>query len=579
MPFIRGSEGAFPSLLRRYVPMVGWLPRYRREWLRFDLIAGFTVWGTTVPTAMGYAQLAGLPVQAGLYAAMVALLAYAVFGTSSLLKVETSPSMAVMSAAVVAPMAMGNTAYYITLSAALGLVVGLVLIAAGLARMGFLADLLAKPVVIGFLFALAIGILISQLPTLLGIPAGSGSLLSQLWQLITSLGETNPWTLAISVVSFSGIWLFKRFLPRFPGTLVVIALSIVAVAVLNLEEHGVAVVGAIPDGLPAPQIPWVQPSDLLVLFLGATAMVFVALGESVGTARTFAAEHHSRVDADQELLALGVANLGAGLMQGFSVGANPATTSSTSAARTKTQVASIVTALLLMLTVATRVDILSNLPQAVVAVAVSVSVSHLLNRHELGRLYRARRIDFLLAMVALVGVIIAGILVGLLIAVFLSLILVLYRFSQPHIAVLGRIRDQRVYGELKEHQDAEQIPGLLIVRPNVPLFFTNASTAHSRIRSLVSQADTRLVAVIVDLRASADLDVATTDMLRHLSIELSAADISFLLADAQSTTRDRLRHTGLLDLIGEENLYLSISTAVQDVEQRLSPGAPGGESP
>jgi high affinity sulfate transporter 1 len=563
---IRAKEQAQLSSLKRYIPLLAWLPSYRRAWLRIDVLAGISAWGITVPTSMGFAQMAGLPVQAGLYASMVALVAYAVLGTSSVLKVKTSPSMAVMSAAVVAPLALGDYAYYVTLSAALALVIGLILIGAGLARMGFLADMLAKSVVTGFLFGLAMLIIISQLPDLFGLPSASGSAPNQLWQLSTSLGETNPWTLAISLVSFFILLLFRRYAPTLPGALVVIVLSILVVTVLNLEELGVALVGPIPTGLPAPRIPLVRPSDLPFLLLGATAMVFVALGESLGTARTLAIERRNRsIDTDQELLALGVANLGAGLMRGFAVGGNPPATVSANESRTKTQVASIVTAMLILGTYVTEREILSNLPQAVVAVAVILSASHLLNLAELRRFYRSRKIDFGLSLVTLVGVFVTGVLPGLMIAVFLSLLIVLYQSSRPHLAVLGKIPGHRAYGDIYDNPDAEQIPGLLIVRPDVPLFFANAHTLHGQISSVVSTAPGPVRAVIIDLGASADLDIACTDMLSNLLDELHQADIRLLLVNAKSATRSRLEHTGLIERIGEENLYLGVPEAVDDV--------------
>jgi len=565
----RATEQAQHSPLKRYIPLLTWLPGYQRAWLRIDILAGISAWGITVPTAMGFAQMAGLPVQAGLYAAMVALVAYALLGSSSVLKVETSPSMAVMSAAIVAPLALGDYSYYVTLSAALALVVGLILIGAGLARMGFLADFLAKPVVTGFLFGLALLVIIGQLPSLFGLPSGSGSALNQIRELVTSLDETNPWTFSISVLSFLALLLFRRHIPGLPGALVVIALSILVVFAFNLQDLGVAIVGPIPSGLPAPRIPSLRPSDLPYLLLGATAMVFVALGESLGTARTFAAERRNRnIDTNQELLALGVANLGAGLMRGFAVGANPAATASANAARTKTQIASIVTAALILITYVTRVEILSNLPQAVVAVAVIVSVSRLLNLVELRRFYRSRKIDFGLALVTLVGVFLAGVLPGLMIAVFLSLLIVLYQSSRPHLAVLGEIPGHVAYGDIDENPDAEQIPGLLIVRPDVPLFFANAHTLYSQISSLVSTARRPLKGVIIDLGASADLDIACTDMLRDLIDELDEMGIRLLLVDANGATRSRLEHTGLLGRIGEENLYLRVPEAVEEVRRQ-----------
>jgi MFS superfamily sulfate permease-like transporter len=265
---------------------------------------------------------------------------------------------------------------------------------------------------------------------------------------------------------------------------------------------------------------------------------------------------------------LGVANLGAGLMRGFAVGANPPATVSASAARTKTQIASIVTATLILLTYVTEKGILSSLPQAVVAVAVILSASHLLNLAELRRFYRSRKIDFALSLITLVGVFFAGILPGLMIAVFLSLLIVLYRSSRPHLAVLGKIPGHRAYGDINDNPGAEQIPGLLIVRPDVPLFFANAHTLHVQIRSAAFAAPGPLRVVIIDLGASADLDIACTDMLSNLIDELHQADIRLLLANAKSATRSRLEHTGLLERIGEENLYLHVPEAVDDVTSK-----------
>lgn len=563
MSSIKTIDQEQKPLIIRFVPILTWLPRYQPKWLRFDILAGITVWGTTVPTAMGYANVAGLPIQAGLYAAMVALVAYAIFGSSSLLKVETSLSMAIMSAAVIAPLALGNLPYYITLSAALALIVGLLLFAAGLARMGFLSDFLAKPVVTGFLFGLALIIIIGQLPSLFGLESGDGTGLMQLGELITSMDETSLITLAISAISFLLVFVFKRYIPRFPGTLMVLGFSILTVMAFNLEELGVAIVGRIPTGLPSAQIPIIRINDIPNLLLGATAMVFVALGESLGTARSFAAEHRKRTDTNQELLALGVANLGAGLFQGFSVGVNPATTSAIGSTRARTQLASIVAAVILAITLVTRLDIIGYLPQAVVAVAVIVSASNLLRLGELRRFYHLRKIDFTLAMVALLGVFVNGVLVGLLIAVFLSLLIVLYRSSQPHISVLGKIPGHIAFGDIEEYPDAEQIPGILITRPDVPLFFANVNTMNQEIQSLISAAKISVEKVLIDLGASEDLDIASIDMLSNLIEELEDENITLLLADVKSATRSRMEHTGLLEKIGEENIYLRVPEAVE----------------
>ena len=514
---------------------------------------------------MGYAQIAGLPVQAGLYAAMVGLIAYAIFGSSSLLKVETSPSMAIMSAVIVSQFAQGNYAYYITLSAALAVVVGVILIVAGLARMGFLADFLAKPVVIGFLFGLALIVIIQQIPNLFGFNTNQGTGIIQLWELFTSLNDAHLLTLAISAATFGLLLLFRRFFPRYPGTLFVMGISVLAVILLNLDELGVDLVGTIPRGLPTLSIPLVRLSDILFLALGGIAVVFVALGESLGTARSFAAEHHNRIDADQELIALGTANLSAGLLQGFTVGGNPSTTSASNTAKSKSQVASLVTAAVLSVTLLTSVDLIGNLPQAVVSVAVILSVSHLLRSGLLRRLYNTRKIDFTLAMVALFGVLVAGVFPGLMIAVFLSLLIVLYRSSQPSLSVLGKIPGHEAYGDIDENPEADQYPRILILRPNVPLFFANANLMHSQIRKLVLSSTESLKAIIVDLSASDDLDVAVTDMLKGLTDELGQNGIRLLIANAKSSTITRLEQAEVVELIGEQNIYLRVQEAVEDV--------------
>ena len=570
MSSVKPTSSEPTPLLLQLVPIISWLPKYQRKWLRADIIAGITIWSTAIPTAMGYAQVAGLPVQAGLYAAMMALFAYAIFGTSPLLKVETSPSMAIMSALIIAPLAFGNYERYISLSAALAVTVGLLLILAGLLRMGFLADFLAKPVVVGFLFGLALVIIIGQIPSLLGLDSIKGSALLQLGGLVIALKHLSPITLAISVAALVILWLFRRLLPGFPGTLLIIVLSILAVILFNLDESGVETVGMIPSGIPAPQLPNVQLSDIPVLLVGATAMVFVALGESLGTARTFTARHRSQTNTDQELIALGASNLGAGMMQGFAVGVNPASTSATRSMRAKTQVASILTSLFILFTIGTSIDPIGYLPQAVVAVAVIISASHLLRINELKRYYRLRKIDFILAIVAIIGVISAGILLGLLIAVFLSLLIVLYRSSQPHLAILGKIPGHDAFGDIEENPEASQIPGLLILRPDAPLFFANANIFHSQVRNLVKNSPTPLNAVLIDLGASDVLDIATTDMLKNLIEDLQHDGVEFLITEVHSKTRSSLERVGLIDLIGEEKISLRVIEAVHEQDNHLS---------
>ena len=550
---------------QRYLPILAWLPGYQRSWLRLDLLAGLTILGTTVPTAMGYAAVAGLPPQAGLYASMMGLFAYAIFGTSRQLKVEASPSMAIMTAAIVGPLAISGSAYYMALAAALGLIVGAILVVAGAARMGYLADFLARPVVTGYLFGLALTIAMAVSPKLVGLPpAGPGDFLPQVRALASGSMQVNGWTIAISLGAFGVILLLRRFAPRLPGALVLVLLGIALVSVFNLTEKGVAVVGPIPNGLPSLQVPWIHLTDLVILLVGGAGMVFLALAESLGSARAVRFERRERIDPDQELIALGIANVSAGLFQGLAVDANLATSATASSVGSRSQLSSLITAASLLLVLILPGQFLSNVPSAILAVAVIMSVVRFMDVQELRRLYRSRLTDFVLALAALVGVITAGVLGGLLLAVFLSLAIVLYRASRPHIALLGKVLGHQAYGDLARSPDALQVPGLLIVRPDVQLFFANANAVGSQIVRLVGEHPQPVSTVLIDLGASADIDVASLDMLSDLIDDLGDVGVRVLLAEVAEKTVDRLQRAGLLARLGEEHVYLDVVEAVED---------------
>ncbi len=561
--------------LGRYVPITAWLPAYPRDFLRSDVISGVTVWGVMVPVAMAYAQMAGVPPQNGLYAAFAALLAYAIFGTSRHLKVTASSTMAVMSAAVIAAMAGGDPDRYLQLTAALALTVGVLLLLAGIARLGFISDFLSKSVVTGFVFGLAITIAIGQLPKIFGVPATSGNSFQQLAGLIAELDQTNPWTLIIGAGALALIFLIKGRYPRIPSGLVVLVLGILAVTIFDLDQQGVSIVGAIPTGLPMPGLPSISVSDLPYLITGAVGIVFLAVGESLGSARAFAARYRYEIDPDQELIALGAANLNAGLFQGFTVDASLSSTATADEAGARTQLSSIVTAVLIIITVIVLAPLFRNLPNAVLAAIVITSVVGLMDVPELRRYYASNRVDFALAMVALLGVISTDVLTGLLIAVFLSLLIILYRASRPHMAVLGKVPGQEAaYGDLARHPENILIPGLLIVRLDAPLYFLNANVARGQLLDLISASQPAPVAVLFDLGASADLDIASLDMLKNLVVELDELGIDVLLAQMRGGVRDRLRQASLMTEIGEDRVYLSVAAAVHDFEQRNKSGEP-----
>ncbi len=466
-------------VVTHYVPIVTWLPAYPADWRRADLVAALTSWGVMVPVAMAYAALAGVPPEYGLITALAALTAYAIFGTSRHLKVTTSSTMAIMSASVVGPLAGGDPDRYLALTAGLALVVGAILLVAGIVRLGFIADFLAKSVVTGFIFGLSITIIVGQLPKLLGVPGGGDGTIEQLQVLVDNLPDTNPWTLAVGIGALALILVLRAISRKIPGPLVALVLGIIAVEAFDLEVHDVSVVGEIQTGIPLPGLPNVSLLDLPFLAAGAAGIVFLAVGESLGAGRAFAARHKYEIDADQELVALGAANLSTGLFGGFTVDASLSQSATAESAGTRSQLSSIVTAALILATALLLAPLFENLPNAVLGAIVITAVLGLMDIGELRRYADTRRTDFILAMVALVAVVTTTVLVGLVVAVLLSLMLVLYRASRPYVARLGKLSGERAtYVDLERHPEAEEIPGLLMLRIDAPLYFFNVNVAR-----------------------------------------------------------------------------------------------------
>ncbi len=551
------------ELIDRYVPIATWLPAYPRRRLRADLVGAVTSWGVMVPVAMAYAQIAGVSAQVGLATAFAALIGYAVFGTSRQLKVTTSSSMAIMSAAVVAPLALGDATRYAALTAALALVVGVVLVVAGFARLGFISNFLSKSVVTGFVFGLAITIMVGQIPKLFGLPAGSGNVFEQLVHLVSQLGDTNLYALAVGGSALALILLFRFFAPRVPGALIALVLGIVVSNVFDLSAHGVSVVGEFTAGVPLPGLPGVQLSDLPYLLIGAAGIVFLAVGESLGTARAFGTKYHYEIEPDQELVALGMANLASGAFGGFTADASLSQTATADSAGVRSQLSSLVTATLVFLTLVLLGSLFSDLPNAVLGAVVIAAVLSLMDVREMRRFYAQRRSDFLIALTALLGVTLTDVLTGMIVAVVLSLVMVLARASRPNISVLGRVPGQRAgFGDVERHPENEQFPGLVIIRSDSPLYFFNVLAARAQVLDLLAKADPPARTVLIDIGASADVDVTTSDALREFVAHLEMDGVELLLAQVRGPVRDRLRRTGLMDAIGDTHVFTSVADAV-----------------
>jgi sulfate permease, SulP family len=558
-----GLRERAPVVLRHYVPILGWLPAYPRDALRPDLVAGLTSWGVMVPVALAYAGLAGVPPELGLATAFAALAAYAVFGTSRHVKVTVSSTMAITSASIVMDIASGDPVLFVAETAALAIIVGLILLAGGIARLGFISDFLSKSVITGFIFGVAITITVGQIPKLLGIPSTSGSVPEQVEGILRGLDDLHPTTLAVGLVSLGIILGLRAISPRIPGALVVLVLGIVGAKALDLDTQGVSLVGEIATGIGKPGLPDIPVSAIPALVLGAFGIVFLAIGETVGVGRSFADKHRYEIDPDQELVALGAANLSSGLFGGFAVDASLSQTATAEAAGTRTQLSSLITSGLILATALILAPIFTDLPNAVLGAIVIAAALGLMDWKEMRRFWRWRRTDFVVAVAALAGVVLFGVLPGLLVAVVLSVSFLLYRASRPYVAALGTLPGpERVFGDLARHPQAGHVQGIVILRVDAPLYFFNANVAHTQILRLVDAPDPRPRAVVIDLAATGDLDVTTADMVASLVRDMQERGITLAFAQVRGPVRDRLRRMGLMEAVSEGGIYASVGAAV-----------------
>ncbi len=551
------------------LPVRTWLPQYQRRWLRPDLIAAAAVWAVLVPEGMAYASLAGMPPETGLFAALAPLLAYAVLGTCRQLTVGPSSAVAAYSAAAVAPLALGDGGRFIALSALLALLVGGILLAAGLARAGFIADFFARPVLTGFIAGLALVIAVGQLAKLLGVEGGGTTFFGKLEAVLRQLGDVSLPTLAIGVAALALILVLRATVPKAPAMLIAVALGIAVVAAFELQDHGVAIVGVIPDGLPSLTIPSFGLGDVTDLLPDAMALALICFAESVAGARALAAKHRYEIDADQELVALGVANLGASLLQGFAVDASLSRSAVADSSGVKAQLSNIVLFGLLVITMLFLMPLFHDLPEAVLAAIVIAAVTHLV---DVGALYRLRRTDptdFVLALLCLAGVLVFGLLIGLAIAVVLSLLALVYRAYRPSFAVLGRapgaVDDERLrYRGIEDHPDCETFPGLVILRVDGELFFANARWFRDTVRSLVRGQSPPVRELLVHAGAVPHLDTTAAAMLKELIGELHDTGVEITFARVTTGLTHDLERNGLVELIGAGRFFDTVAAGVDD---------------
>jgi sulfate permease, SulP family len=554
-----------PQGVRRYVPILTWLPAYDRSLLRFDVIAGATVWGLLVPEMIAYSGLAGLPPQAGLYTLLATLPAYAIFGTSRHLVAAGTSAAAVLLASTLGAFALGASGY-IAHAGVLVLFVGGLFLLAGICRLGFIAQFLSRPVMDGFVFGLAIFVVVKQLPKLFGIEAGGGDTIRQLVYLLGHLGETSGATLAVWACALALLFGLERSAPRVPGGLVALVLGIAIGGALGLSTHGVEIVGTVPRGLPSVGIPSVPAAHIPTRMAAAAGMLLVIFSESLGAAENFATKYGYEIDPNQELIALGVANAGSGLLGGLAGGGSLSQSAVNDGAGARSEASPLVAAVLILVTVLLLTPLFKNLPEAVLAALIIHAVSHLMKVQELRRYYAERRVEFWLGLATLLGVITIDVLPGLVIGVLAMLLLVVYQASRPHLGVLGHVPGvPGAYGNLERHPDYERIPNLLVLRLESPLFYANASLVLDGIKRLVGACGPLPAAVILEAGANSDLDITSVETLETLVQALRAAGVELALADVRQPVVEMARRSGLLSVIGEDRVFRTIDEAVESL--------------
>jgi high affinity sulfate transporter 1 len=552
------------SGLARWMPGLRTAREYERAWLPSDLVAGLVLTALLVPVGMGYAQAAGLPPITGLYATIVPLVAYALFGPSRVMVLGPDSSLAAVIAAIVLPLAGRDPERAVALAGALALLTGMVILVAGVARLGFVTELLSRPVQLGYLYGIAVTIIVGQLPKLFGFSIDGRGLLQEVRDFVQGLarGRANGAALAVGLMGVAVILVVRRRWPRVPGVIMAVGLGIAAVVAFDLTERGVQVIGVLPRGLPSPALPDVRMEDLPLLFSGALGIALVTVTDTTVLSQSLAARRGEVVDANQELVALGAANLAAGAFQGFPISSSASRTPVAIAAGARTQLTPLVGAATIALLLVAAPGALRYLPQPILGAVVITAAMGLVDPAAVRRLYQVRRSEFILWLAAFVGVALLGVLLGIAAAIVLSLGDFIRRAWRPHDAVLGREDELKGYHDLERHPAGRQVPGLLLYRFDAPLFFANAGEFRRRVRGLLATATPRVRWVVVAAEPITDVDTSAAAVLGELLAELRQQGVTLAFAELKGPVKDRLRRYGLYDQVGDERFFPTVGTAV-----------------
>lgn len=561
-PFAR-PEKAPP--LQRWVPISAHVRRYRSATLRHDAVAGVTVAALAIPASMGFAEVAGVPPVAGLYALLLPVVAYAVLGTSRQLVVGPEATSAALVATAVAPLAGGDPAAFLALASALAVLVGVGFLLARLVRLGWIADYLSRAALVGFVHGVAVILVCGQLAKLTGIPVAADTPLGQVVDLVQGRAELSVATLATGLVSLAFLFGLRRVAPKAPGPLFLVVGAIVIASVASLEDHGVASIGTIPSGLPSIGLPHVGLGDVLHLVPAALGITFAVYSSTILTARSFAGRHGQHVVANQELLALGVANLGAGISQSFPIGNSNSRTAVNDQMGVETQASGLVAALSVGLVLVFLTGPMSQLPAAVLAAVIVYAAASLVDLAEWRALRAVSKGDVVIALAALVGVVVVGVLEGILVAVVLSIVDVVRRSARPHDAVLGYVPRLGRFADVSLHPSARRPPGVVVYRLDDRLFFANANYVEGRVREAVEGAPDDVEWFVFDAEGLVGMDSSGAEALDAIRAELARGGISFAVARLKAPVRERFDAGGLTDAIGTDRFYGTIREAVDAI--------------
>jgi SulP family sulfate permease len=550
--------------IARFIPGLALFKGVNPTLLRTELVVAVTVFAVLVPSAMAYGDLAGVTPVAGLYVALGAMVMYALFGTSRQLIMGPEATTAIMTAATVAPLAAGDPSRYAALAAMTAILVGFLALLAGMAKLGFITDFLSKPILVGYIFGTTLIVIGSQLGKMFGIKLVSDQFFRQVVELISRLNEAHLLTVAIGILCMAALLIMRRVNRKLPGALIVVVLAIIASVVFNFAEKGIAVVGAVPAGLPGLAIPKINGQDILSLLPGALALTILIYADEILTARVFAAKHGQKINANQEFIAIGMANIGAGMLTGFPAATSGSRTVVSDQMGGKSQWVGLIAAALTIVFLLFLTPLLAPLPTVALGSIIIIASLGLLDVAAFRFLRKVRKAEFWLAMVTLFGVLVLGILQGILLAVVLSLVNVIYHISRPHDALLDDLDASggTVYRGVTDKDSAMTEPGLIVYRFDAPLVFANAAFFTERLEELIANAGVELKCVILDAESISDFDSTAAEALENLDAELERRGVGLWIARANSPLRDLLQATGLTKRIGEENNYPSVRAAV-----------------